>query len=95
MATRIPYTYTEFLNCPQATEISRTRGERKVRQTLFCGALFVLCLLFCFVDSADRWMAICGVIVCPLWFLYLIFIYDRKTNNMIAEAIADSQIIEE
>ena len=90
MATRIPYTYTEFQNCPQATEISRTREESKVRKSLLCGVLFALSLLFCFVDSADRWIAICGVILCPIWFLYLMVFYDRATNKMIAEAIQNA-----
>ena len=95
MATRIPYTYTEFQNCPQATEISRSREEGKLRQSLWSGILFVFCLIFCFVDSGDRWIAICGAIICPLWFLYLMFFYDRTTNKMIAEAIENSKKAEE
>ena len=46
------------------------------------------CLLFCFVDSKDRWISICGIIISILWFVYLITIHARKTNELIEEAIA-------
>lgn len=84
---KIRYSYKEFQNCPQATEVSHSREKSKLYQSLCCTSLFLICLLFCFVDSADRWFAICGVIACILWFIYLIVFYGRKTNKLIEEAI--------
>ena len=90
MATKIPYTYTEFKNCPEATEISHSRERGKVYHYLWCGLLFVLSILFCFIDSADRWIAVCGVVLCPIWFIYLIKFYDNVTNKEIKQALERS-----
>lgn len=86
MGVKLPYTYTIFRNCPEATEISHSREKGKVLQYTICGLIFVFSILFCFVNSADRWIAICGVIICPMWFVYLIKFYDKKTNELIIEA---------
>lgn len=93
MATKIPYSYTEFMNCPEATEISHSRERRKVYHHLWCELLFFMSILFCFVDSADRWIAICGVIICPIWFIYLIKFYDKVTNKKIKQALEHSSAI--
>ena len=87
MAIKISYTYTEFKDCPEATEVSQSRAKSRTYQSIACGFLFLLSLLFCFEKSADQWISICGVIACPIWFVYLVFFYDRTTSKKIKKAI--------
>lgn len=85
---KIKYTYNKIQNSPYATEVSRSRAESRTWQSLICTLMFFFSLLFCFVDSKDRWIAICGIIISILWFVYLITIHTRKTNELIEDAIA-------
>lgn len=87
VSVKINYYYKNYENCPEATEISFSRGRGKVNHYLFCFIIFFMSLLFCFVDSADRWIAICGVVICPVWFFYLVKFYDSATERMIKQAI--------
>ena len=87
MSQKITFYYTEFKNCPEATEISYSRERGKIYQYMFCVLIFIMSLLFVFCDSADRWLAVCGVILCPVWFVYLMKYYDDTTNKMIKQAL--------
>lgn len=97
MAIKLTYLYKEYKDCPEATEISRSRSSAKGYYGIFCIITFILSILFCSVDSADRWIAICGVILCPVWFVYLLKFYDKKTDVMIKQALESKSkvIIEE
>lgn len=91
MSQKITYSYTEFKNCPEATSISHSRERAKINHYLFCIVIFFMSVLFSFVESADRWIAICGVVVCPIWFVYLTIFYDKITDKLIKQALKNTQ----
>ena len=84
--SKITYYYTEYKDCPEATEISRERERGKIFSYFFCFLIFIFSLVSCFAAS-EKGMAIAGVIICPIWFFYLVKFYDVVTNQMISEAI--------
>jgi len=87
MAIKLTYMYKEYKDSPEATEISRSRSSAKGYYGILCIITFILSILFCSSDSADRWISICGVILCPVWFIYLLKFYDKKTDVMIKQVL--------
>lgn len=68
-------------------EIRKSRNESSATQTMLWGVMFFLCLVFSFVESNDRWIAIIGVVLCVIWGVYLFKYYDRHTAKLESEAI--------
>lgn len=86
MAIKYQYTYTEYKDFPEATEISKSREARVY-------PLFMLCCLslvgFIIALIAGEWSAIFGVIVSVAAFYYLFRIYPKVTERKIKKAIKE------
>lgn len=80
--------YYEFKNCPEATEISKNRQTMQFYLLIACVACLFICLPLSFVDSADRWIAICGIIISVLGFVYLFTHYNKVTKRKIEKALS-------
>lgn len=84
MAIRYEYTYTEYKDFPEATEISKTRE----------GCVYPLFMLFSLALIASiiglllgELVAILGLIASAAAFYYLFRIYPKVTERKIAKAI--------
>lgn len=92
---RVTYYYTEYQNCPEATRISKSRSKSQLYQGMLCITLFLISLLTVGLDSKDRWLSICGIIICPIWLIYLFTYYNKVTDKKIKEAIECQKRINE
>lgn len=86
MRHKFTYYYKEYKDCPEATAISEWRNRAKIWHYLWCSVILFMCLLFTFIDSADRWLAIVGDVLCVIWLLHLKFRYDAITEKQIRQA---------
>ncbi len=80
--------YNEYKNCPKATEISKSRAKMQFYLFMICIACLFLCLPLSFVESADRWIAICGSVVSVLGIVYLFTRYNKVTERKINNALS-------
>lgn len=93
---KIRYQYCEYKNCPEATQISKSRAFWGIilGGLSFCGFLVSLILMF---TSPEDWME--GIIVCLVFgalFAYMFIQYPKVTHRKIQEAIdrsSRSQVI--
>ena len=84
MAIKYQYTYTEYKDFPEATEISKSRE----------GCVYPLFMLFSLALIASiiglvlgEWVAIFGLLISIAAFYYLFRIYPEITKRKIAKAI--------
>ena len=90
---RFSYSYKEYKDYPEATEISKTRG---ILFTFYCivlgfGVLSSIALL-----SIETWYeGIIGLILCIAGFVYLVTRYETVTERKIACAIFKRQLEKE
>ena len=94
---RVKYTYSEFKDYPEATEISKEREAKKTVIPRYIGALLVIAIVFlCFFGklSIDAIIGlVLAIIFMVLLLLYYIFAYDKVTQKKISKAIAKRDIM--
>jgi predicted membrane protein len=94
MAIKMHFNYKEYPNSSEATDISYLRGLFKVYHRLACSCLFLFSIasLFAF-DFLGICFGILGIAITVIWFLYLIFRYDKVTEKQIEQHFKDKEEI--
>ena len=92
MAVRITYSYKNYENCPEASEISFWRSRNQTYGAMFSGMIFFFATIafFCilFFQPEDWWQPLCIMILSALWFWYLVSPrYDAITQKKIVKAL--------
>ena len=85
---KIRYSYTEYKDYPEATEISKLRGILFTFYSIALGFGFFNSIVLLTLDFIANWyIGIPGIILCLLGFWYLVTGYDEVTKRKIALAI--------
>ena len=87
---KVSYTYTEYKDCPEATEISKNREMTGyfLRQMCFC--LLVVSVILAITSSEDFVSSILGILLFGAPYIYMIKVYPKVTQKKIKKAIEES-----
>ena len=92
MGYKIHYNYQNFPNCPEATEISRSRESfsAQVLPIVAIGCIAtVIGFIFAIVNGKpDWWQYGIAVVVTGLLTYYLVGPYTRRTEKLIKRALS-------
>ena len=96
MAYKIMYSYKNYENCPEATEISFSRSRNQTYGTMFSGTIFFFSTIFffftLFFQPENWWLPLCIMILSALWFWYFASpCYDAITQKKIAKAVEEHE----
>lgn len=87
---KIRYSYKEYIGCPEATEISKTRGILLTFYSIALGFGILISIFALIADFVGTWyIAIPVVILCGSGSWYLVTRYNTVTERKIAKAIAE------
>ena len=84
MAIKYQYTYTEYKDFPEATEISKSREARVYPLFMLCALLLLGSIIGIVLGE---WVAIFGLLISVADFYYLFRIYPKVTERKIEKAI--------
>ena len=87
---KIRYSYTEYPNCPEATEISKIRGIAFTSYIIVLSLAVFFSIASLILDFGANWyIAIPIIIVCIVCYIYLLLGYETATQRQVAKAIEE------
>ena len=93
---KIRYSYKEYKDHPEATEISKMRGIGFTFYSIALGFGILISIALLITDFLENWyIGIPGIILCLAGFVYLVTQYDKVTERKIAKSINEKNRIEQ
>lgn len=87
---KLYYTYSEFKDCPEATEVSKNRAFLGTILTMASFINLFLSIIFLFAFVSEDWTVILYAVVSIVPVIYMLKYYPIVTDRKIRKAIVDS-----